>query len=181
VVVGMDRWYRPDAPLSTVISDAAPAHLATEVEAALDAPSDTCGGGLEVDADDVDDLFAPGFVAAARSGDWGAVDPFGCFLAEASLPWMSIPALRWTPTMLVFGTDDTVVDLEAQQPGVAALCDAGARLTTLVCDGGDHAYAGLWSIPEQEAFVRDRLAGVPFDGCAPAGTPVRCAGTGDAP
>lgn len=176
ILAGMYRWYQPEQPLSTVLANGAPTFLADTVAAALSQPAETCGEGFDPDVGSVEELYAASFVSAATAGDWEAVPPYGCFLAEASLPSMSVPPIRWTPTLLVFGTADTVVDTSSQVAGVGALCDAGAPFRTLTCEGGDHAFAALWSIPEQVQFVRDRLDGVALEGlCAPPLAPVHCA------
>ena len=119
------------------------------------------GSGNTIDS--VDDIYAEPFIEAMLAGDWGALDPWSCFLHESSLSSSSIPRLRDTPVLVVYGSEDTLVVPEFQQEDFALLCEQGWSLEQIECAQAPHAEGTLWSLPAQLDWLRARLDGVPQD------------------
>jgi len=74
--------------------------------------------------------------------------------------------------------DDLVIP-EVQHADWEQLCEDGWTLDHLECEGAGHAEATLFSIPEQLAWLRDRIADVPLAGVCEWRAPVCCAGSTD--
>jgi hypothetical protein len=161
ILASHHRWYEGTEPLTEVLTDASPLHLATALPEAMDT---TCDAEDALNgATGIADIFAPGFVAAVQDGDWDAIEPWSCYLRESSPATTSVPRLRDVPLLVVFGENDDLVHTPTQAADFDRLCGQGYRLEYLECAGAGHSDAALWSLPEQLAWVEDRLAGVPLD------------------
>lgn len=161
ILTAHHRWYESPAPLTEVLTDASPLHLATALPEALDTLCEA--GDVLDDATQISDIFAPEFVSAVQSGDWEAIEPWSCFLRENSPATTSIPRLSDVPLLVVFGENDNLVHTPTQSEDLETLCGQGYRLEYLECADAGHADGALWSLPEQLAWVADRLAGLPLD------------------
>ncbi len=172
------RWYEGTAPLTEVLTDASPLHVATRLPEAMDT---TCDAADVMDAATrIADLYNPDFVTAVQSGDWDAIEPWSCYLRENSPATTSIPRVSDIPMLVVFGEDDNLIHTPTQAADFDTLCDQGYRLEYLECADADHVNAALWSLPEQLNWIEDRLAGVPLDNSRQCirTSPVVCSGKG---
>ncbi|MCB9758893.1 MAG: hypothetical protein H6739_03560 [Alphaproteobacteria bacterium] len=174
----MWSWYAPDVGLDTLLVNEEPYYFADTLAALLDSDPEECAfDDLVVEVDAVEEIYAPGFLSAAQAADWDAAAPWGCFIQENSLSMTSIPRASQVPVLLIYGEDDTLIVPPLQEPDHAAMCDDGWVSETLQCAGAPHPEATLWSLPEQFAWMRDRLAGVPWDPECAFAEPACCAGT----
>ncbi len=161
ILTAHQRWYEGSAPLSEVLTDASPMHLATALPEAMDT---TCDADDAMDgATEVTDIYDADFVAAVRAGDWDAIEPWSCYLRENSPATTSIPRVVDRPLLVVFGENDNLVHTPTQAADFERLCSRGYRLEYLECADAGHADGALWSLPEQLAWIEDRLAGEPLD------------------
>lgn len=161
ILTAQHRWYEGVEPLSEVFTDASPLHVASAVPEAMDT---TCDADSAFgDATRIEDLFAPTFVSGVRAGDWDALGPWSCYLRESSIATTSIPRASDTPLLVVYGEEDHLIDTPTQAEDFDRLCGQGYRMELLECAGAGHADAALWSLPEQIAWIQDRLAGAPLD------------------
>jgi len=65
---------------------------------------------------------------------------------------------------MVLGQKDELVDVPTERASFAAMCgQQGYRMQLIECADAGHAAAGAWSLPEQRAWIEDRLAGMPMD------------------
>ncbi len=174
----MWTWYGVPDGLETLLTNEEPYYFADALAELLTEEPDSCEPeDVELDVDEVADIYHPDFIAAAAVGDWEAVDPWGCFITENSLESTSIPRLDQVPTLLIYGEEDTLVQPELQGPGLDRLCADGWEAETLHCQGAPHPEATLWSLPEQLAWMEARLAGEPWTPSCALPEPDRCAGT----
>jgi len=161
ILASHNRWYEGTAPLSEVLTDASPLYVATSLPEAMDT---ICDAGDVLDAATrIEEIFTPTFVTAVQEGDWDAIEPWSCYLRENSPATTSIPRVRDVPLLVVFGENDNLVHTPTQAADFDTLCGQGYRLEYLECADAGHSDAALWSLPEQLAWVEDRLAGLPMD------------------
>jgi dienelactone hydrolase len=160
-LVGMWRWYGVPDDLLGLLTNEEPYFFADAVVELLEGAGDECEFELdfEVEVDEVEDIYTPGFISSVRAGDWDAVTPWSCFLRENSPSSSSIERLRETPVLTVYGQEDTLVVPSLQEADFATLCGQGWQLQQLQCQGAPHAETTLWSLDEQVAWLRQRLAG----------------------
>ena len=160
-LVGMWRWYGVPDDLSGLLTNEEPYFFADAVVELLEGVGDECEFELdfEVEVDEVEDIYTPAFQQAVLAGDWGAIEPWSCFLRENSVSSSSIPSLRSTPVLTVYGQEDTLVVPAFQEADFGVLCDQGWQLEQLQCEGAPHAETTLWSLDEQVDWLRARLAG----------------------
>ncbi|HEY3352592.1 MAG TPA: lipase family protein [Polyangia bacterium] len=156
----MHYWYGEQAALDTVLTTTAPWSFATEVPSAIYGGCDASGKFDGVTA--VTDVYQPDFIAAVTSGQATSVSPWGCYLAENSVPWTSIQKVRTTPTLFVTSGNDTLIHTPVERADFPRLCGMGYALQYLECEGAQHPEGAVWSLPEQVAWVKDRLAGKPI-------------------
>ena len=118
-------------------------------------------------------------MSAVQAADWDAIEPWSCYLRENSPATTSIPRVSDIPLLVVFGEDDTLIHTPTQAADFDTLCSQGYRLEYLECAGAGHADAALSSLPEQLAWVDERLAGTPMDAARQCvrTPPVQCSGS----
>lgn len=178
-LVGMRRWYEVPDSMHGVLTNNEPYFIADRAEAALVLTGDECVVQAELEADTIEDVYEPGFIQSVLAGDWSSLQPWTCFIEENSPVWATLPRLRDTPVLTVFGELDPLIIPVHQYPAFDALCDAGWTLDFFECGSAPHGESSLWSIPDQLDWLKRRLAGEPL----PAGErcqrqpPVRCLGT----
>ena len=173
VLTGMHRWYRPGS---------SPGDLFTEpvlevLDPLLEDPTLDCDTTLQSSAlpRDTDDVFHPDFLAAARAGDLGRLDDWGCFIGTASAFQLDPPDDP-PPVLITYGTEDAVVPPASQLGDLERICEAGWSIEAVTCTDADHAQAGYWSFPEQFVFLQAAVDGdLPPSRCA-SPTPARCEG-----
>ena len=175
-LVGMWRWYGVPDDLSGLLTDEEPYHFAEAVVELLEGVGDECEFELdfEVELDEVEDIYAAPFIDAVRAGDWDAIEPWSCFLRENSVSSSSVARLRSTPMLTVYGQEDTLVVPSLQRDDFATLCGQGWQLQQLQCEAAPHAETTLWSLDEQVAWLRQRLAGQELAGACTWNEPVCC-------
>ena len=178
-LVMMHLWYGEQVPLAAALANAAPWFLADQATTLL-FPTEVCEIDVDFDPNTItiEDVFAENFRALVVDDAWDALEPWSCFYRENTPATTSVPALGFPPAFVVLGEHDTLVDGAVNRPGLQALCDRGWPLDILSCAGADHVSAALWSLPEQFAWLADRLAGVPLpdaETCTFA-PPAGCAG-----
>lgn len=154
------EWYGHPADLSGVLTDIEPKHFATAI------PQMTrtdCGfGDLFDGVTSVDQVYASAFLAQVGTGI-ESIDPWGCYLSANSVPRMAVPHLRTPPTLYVQAQMDTLVLTAPEKASFDALCGQGYSLEYIECAGAGHVEGAVWSLPDQRAWLADRLAGKPLD------------------
>jgi len=175
-LVGMWRWYGVPEDLSGLLTNEEPYFFADAVVELLEGIGDECEFELdfEVEVDEVEDIYAPAFQQAVLAGDYAAFEPWSCFLTENSVSTTSIAPLRSTPVLTVYGEEDTLVVPPLQEADFGRLCDQGWQLQALQCAAAPHAETTLWSIDEQVAWLRARLAGEAVSGTCAWAEPICC-------
>jgi dienelactone hydrolase len=161
-LVGMRRWYEEPADLRGLLTNEEPWYFADSVEEALMGEMDECEPEVDFDADSIDevgDIYTQAFMDAVLAGDWDQAEPWGCYVHESSVSSSSIPRLRATPVLAVYGSEDTLVVPEVQRADYELLCEQGWKLEQLECAMAGHAEGTLWSLPLQLDWLRARLAG----------------------
>jgi dienelactone hydrolase len=183
-LVGMRRWHDAPADLHGLLTNEEPWYFADTVEEALMGEMEECEPDIDFDADSIDevsDIYTAAFIQAVLTGAWDQIEPWSCYIHESSASSASIPRLRSTPVLAVYGSEDTLVVPAYQRDDFDLLCDQGWDLEQLECAYAGHAEGTLWSLPTQLDWLRDRLAGVerdPSRGCV-WNEPVCCPATPD--
>ncbi len=153
VLTANHDWYEGAAPLSDALVPA----LADALPDAL-----TCSdGGLFDAASGVEDVFSPDFLASAQVGAWDDLDPWRCYLEQATLRRSAVPRGGDGPVLFVIAGADDLVVAEVERADVPLLCDAGYTLDVLECADASHVDGAARSLPYQLEWVRDRFAGLP--------------------
>ncbi len=173
-LISLHRWYEGDAPVDGLLTDQAPAHLASALLPAMD---ESCSpGDIIQGADDVAQIFQPATIQAAREDRLDSLDPWGCYLRENSFATSRIPLRSRTPILFGLGELDDLVDTATERADFDRLCEMGYALEYLECADAGHNDMMVWSLPEQIAWLRARLAGeapAPGDVCQRK-APQRC-------
>jgi hypothetical protein len=86
--------------------------------------------------------------------------------------------LRTPPTLFVTSGNDTLVEVGVERADFPRLCGMGYQLEYLECADAGHSEGAVWSLPEQVAWLKDRLAGKPIaaDRLCQVQAPTRCSG-----
>jgi acetyl esterase/lipase len=176
VMTAMHFWYEGQEGLDTLLCSDAPRSLSTEVPRLMYSGCEASGLFDGVSA--VSQVFVPSVLEPVVAGAWGQVQPWACYLRENSIPWTSIRRLRRTPTLFVLSGNDTLVYTPPERADFLRLCSLGYELQYLECEGAGHAEGAVLSLPEQVAWVKDRLAGRPIaaDDLCRQRPAVRCSG-----
>jgi len=179
-LVGMRRWYGDPDDLHGLLTNEKPWYFADNVEEALEGDGKSCEQDIDFDPDSidsVDDIYAAEFIEAALAGDWDAVEPWGCFIRQNSVSQSSIPRLRDTPLLAVYGSEDSLVVPAFQADDFDLLCEQGWNMEHIECAAAAHAEGTLWSLQEQVDWLRARIAGEPLDAPCQRTAPRCCSAT----
>lgn len=163
-LASLHRWHQGQAPLDALLTDEAPAELASALLPAMDGSCrpDAVLAGIE----SVDQVYQPEILEAAAGGNLAALEPWGCYMRHNSIATTPFPLRNATPTLFVLGERDDLVDAASERADFDRLCAAGYRLDYLECAGAGHTEAAAWSLPEQIAWLQARLEGRPLDPAA---------------
>jgi hypothetical protein len=167
-LVAMHEWYGDDTALTDVLAPGVAAALPGEMASGCSYPS-------AESADSVDDIFSTAFIDAASAGDWDAVDPYGCYLEAATLNASAVPGIPDTPTLIVLGEADDLVEADVVRPDIPVLCAQGYRIAEMECAGAGHTEAAGQSMLTQWAWAQARLAGEPLTDACVIHDPTVCA------
>lgn len=160
-LVSLHRWHEGDAQLEDLLTDEPPASLASRLLPTMD---EGCSpGDLLEGLDDVSQMYQPAAIQAAEQGSLDAFEPWGCYLRENSFATTRVPLRSRTPTLVVLGELDQLVDPAIGRADFDRLCAQGYALEYLECADAGHAESLDWSLPEQFAWLQARLAGEAAD------------------
>ena len=178
--VSLARWYGHQGKLDEVLTDTDPYHLAKELPKLMDTE---CGmDKKKYNLQKVADVFTGTFVDAATQKSWLGFETWRCMFAENSFTATSVKRKGAPPVLFVVGEKDELVNPAVQRKSFDALCTAGYDMDYIECKGADHVSGALWSLPEQFAWVEDRLAGkARGSGACKRTQPVCCKGTTKGP
>ncbi len=123
------------------------------------------------------ELFTPAYINAAVKNDYSSMSTWGCMLGENSMTSTSVKMKEYPPMYFVMGEQDELVDTASQRQSFDALCKAGYKMNFLECKGANHVSGGLWSLPEQFAWLEDRLAGKAMTNACKREAAACCKGT----
>lgn len=159
-LVAMNDWHGGGGSLESVFTNEDPTWVADSLPEEM-ASSCTDFPSVE-DAETVEEIFLSSFVETVQAEDWRGVDPFGCYLEEATLNRSPIPVEDPLPTLVVLSEDDDLVISEIIRDDLGVLCDQGLEIQHMECADMDHADGAVYSLPYQFEWVEERLAGTPL-------------------
>lgn len=155
VLLSMNDWYRAD-DLGAVLQPGPAAALPAELRA-------DCSDFPTLDAiSALDELFTPATLAAGASRDWSALPDWDCRLIESSLLGSAVPRGHDAPVFIVTAELDALVVAEPTRSDVPRLCADGYDINYMECAGAGHVDGALDSLPQQWAWLQDRIAGLPL-------------------
>ena len=158
----MAYWYDATDHLSDIFTNDEPDYFAdTIIERVY--PEETCDPGGNTSVSAIEDIVNAEFRGHIENGSLDELEPWNCFYRENSLCDSSVPALRYTPTLMVFGELDEIVFTEPMREDFDRLCGLGYKLEYLECAGARHGEGATWSLSEQWEWLKDRLDGEPID------------------
>ena len=180
VMATMREWYGEPADLRAVITDDPPYSFASTLHDQVFV-KDTCSTGeaykpIEDNPAEqrVDFLYKQAFIDAVLNDHVDQFPPWDCFLRENALGDSSVKPLRFTPTYMIYSENDDLVVTEPMRQDFERLCGMGFTLDYLECAAAGHAEGAIWSLPEQYAWIKDRLAGKPLAADACTRKPAVC-------
>jgi dienelactone hydrolase len=180
LLVTMRRWYGAPESLDGAFTNDAPYYLADNVESMVFLQEE-CNGGEGVDWDSVEiaDIFTQDLIEKMGNKEWDKLEPWNCYFDENSLATSSVPPLRRVPTLMVYSEDDDLVLTAPMREDFLRLCGLGYNLDYLECANAGHSDGALWSLPEQFAWIKDRITDVELDqqSLCQVHEPVCCSGT----
>jgi dienelactone hydrolase len=175
VMISARYWYEGAVPFAALLSSEPPWDAANALPEAM---YTGCDAGDALDGATAIEHIYSGDLLASLAGSWEDAEPWSCYLRENSIATTSTPRISDSPVLVVVGQADTLVYTPVVRDDFDRLCGLGYRLEFLECAGAEHVEAAVWSLPEQVAWMEDRIAGVALD---PARVchqtaPVTCAG-----
>ncbi|MBN2496303.1 MAG: alpha/beta fold hydrolase [Deltaproteobacteria bacterium] len=156
VLTSLHTWYEGSEDLGEVLTEEVAGRIETALFVGCDA--DQVLEGL----DEVGQVYRPGFIEAVSAGRWDDVEPWACYLERNSVLGSGIEPEHFLPTLFVVSELDDLVYAPAQRDDFERLCAVGYSLDYLECKGAQHAEGAVFSLPEQIAWVAERLAGTPI-------------------
>ena len=175
IIAAQARWYGHEDKLKDVFVD----KWVTELPKLMDSSCSFNEKKRGVTA--VTDLYKQPFIDAVVKSDYSAFGAVSCMAAENSMTTTSVKVDKTAPMFFVVGENDELVDAASQRKSFDALCKAGYKMNYLECKGANHVAGALWSLPEQFAWVKDRLAGKPMTDSCKRGVPTCCKASDKAP
>jgi len=174
--IAQSRWYGVESQLGDVLTDLAPNHLLTALPSLMDTQCSVSDETFTINS--VSDVFTAGALdAIGIKGDWVGYEQWKCMAEANSLPDSPVKPKLHPPTLFVVSELDQLVNPKMQRGTFDLLCGAGYQAEYLECQGAGHTEGALWSLPEQFAWVRDRLAGKPLTKVCQRGAPTCCSGS----
>ena len=168
VLTTMREWYGEPADLKTVITDDPPYNFASTLHDQIFV-KDTCNTGdayqdikNHPELERPDYMYKQAFIDAILNDHLDQFPPWDCFMRENSLGDSSVKPLRFTPTYMIYSQNDDLVVTEPMRQDFERLCGMGFTLDYLECAAAGHSDGAIWSLPEQYAWIKDRLAGTPL-------------------
>jgi dienelactone hydrolase len=169
-LVAMAAWYGAMDRLGEVFTNQAPTFLVENLPGAM---AVGCEAAKTFDAvEELADAYVPTFIDKASQGLFEQLAPWGCFLAENSVPTASIQPLKDVPFLTTFGENDQLVNTAVELDAVQALCAQGYRIEQVLCAGAGHAQGGVQPLPYMFDWTRDRLEGKSWPESAICAKPV---------
>ena len=174
-LVAAARWYGREDVLADALRDEEPDRRLTTFLADLEGRCDFWQSLVGVSSAD---FFTPAFLQGLEDPGLADMDPWGCWFQANTLTTTTVPRGSDAPVLVVQAGADTRLDTATERAAVTRMCQQGYTIQYLECAGALHPEASFWSMPEQKAWVKDRLVGKPLDAAATCVvTPaVRCAG-----
>jgi dienelactone hydrolase len=158
-LVASARYYGHEEVLATTLTDTEPGHFRTTFPVALDTRCDFYG---TLDGVTAQQEFEAPFLAGLEATGLSGMDPWGCWFQQNSLTTTSFPRGADAPVLWVMAGADELVDVGIEKGSFTTLCGQGYRMQYLECQGALHSQGSFWSMPEQKAWLKDRLAGKPL-------------------
>lgn len=165
-------WYGADSRLDEIFVPPFDA----DIPAALGA---SCKPGLDSPTE-LEDLFQPVLLDAAKEGTLAEAGTWGCMLTENSLIDTTVSRIQDDGSsygiLFVTGEKDKLVDTATEREAFETLCEGGIPLQYLECADAGHTQGTSWALPEILDFLHARLAGEAFTSQCQAGAKVECRG-----
>lgn len=161
-LVAMQHWYGLPQDLSTLLTNDEPFFVASELEKIM---STGCGVPEDSSYEQIsspDQIYAQPFLSNCAAGDWDEAQPWGCFLAENSVRFTSVPRISDTPFLVLFGETDTLVSTDIEREEAQLLCQAGYRLQYRECAGAGHTQAPGQAMRFFLDWMKARIEGQPL-------------------
>jgi pimeloyl-ACP methyl ester carboxylesterase len=175
IAVAHSRWYGWEDRLDGVLSTAALQTLPGLMdERCVISPSDM---GLSGPGE----VFTAALSQRINDGTWDRSDSFNCTAAANSVESTPVPRKDDTPFFYVTAERDELVPIESSRAAFDQMCASGYRMEYLECKDALHTNGGLWSMPEQIKWVKDRLAGKPMEKQCIRGTAACCEAANSGP
>lgn len=176
VLTAMRSWYGKPPDLGGVLTNVAPALLATSLPEWM---ATGCGAPPVLrEITSLEETYAPEFLDKAAAGRWDELDPWGCYLRVNSVHGSPVPRVRDVPVLATFGERDDLVITPVELADMERLCGQGYRIEVLECAGEGHTSGLVSMVSYAHAWTQARIRGDSWDPgrvCRQAG-PEDCSG-----
>jgi len=129
VLTALNFWHQGSAGLDTLFTSGAPYDFPTAVPEVM--YSGCSADGAFNGVTEVSQVYLPDVITKGTTGQWDALQPWGCYLETNSITWSPIARLRDTPTLFVVSQNDTLVYAQAERDDFPRLCGQGRQLQYL--------------------------------------------------
>lgn len=150
-------WHARGADLGEVLTLEGQARV--EESMATDCPSAV----LPEDVTSLDQVYTSEWQAAVADGSFADSDPWGCFLAESSVATAALGPGP-TPAFVAFGAADDVSLGDVHMAALPSLCDGGAAIEAIACEGLGHTDTVKATFDLQLDWLAARVAETPLAG-----------------
>lgn len=148
-------WYEPDKTLAALFNPDGPEDYSDYIPNTF--PTTCNAKTLYKGAKSLDDVFVAPALEALAGGNLAALDPWGCFALENSLPTNSIANLSPSRLLFLIGESDNLVDRVVERETFLQLCDQGYTAEFVECAGLGHTETALESINIQLEWLFECL------------------------
>jgi hypothetical protein len=167
VLIGMDEWYQVNDLQGVLHPDLIGVLPAEMMESCSTFPS-------VADASTPEEFFDAAFISGASSEDWGAIEPWGCFLEESSLVPSPIPYESQAPVLIITAESDELAWPEPVHEDIPELCAQGYAIDHIQCAGADHVAGAIDTLPIQFSWLMNRVDDVEVRPSCAVSEPVDC-------
>jgi secretory lipase len=154
-------WYESEVGLDNILTDEDPWYFASRLP---DAMYTGCDGASQFEGvTTIEEVYQADIIDKVANAKWDELEPWSCYLRENSVAHTSVKRINQTPIFFITSENDLLAHTPTERADYERMCGLGYQLQYLECSEAGHTDSAWWSLPEQLAWLDDRLNGLPLD------------------